>query len=106
MALDFREVESQYHGRLNEPSSDFIWGDFIDESICDELIHFYDTQDIIERKDGRIGRTGPEGDLDTDFKESVDIARTRSTCPCVKISVLNCEVRAHPSFIADRVSKC
>ena len=49
MALDFREVESQYHGRLNEPSSDFIWGDFIDESICDELIHFYDTQDIILR---------------------------------------------------------
>ena len=74
MALDFREVESQYHGRLNEPSTDFIWGDFIDESICDELIHFYDTQDIIERKHGRIGRTGPDGDLDTSFKESVDIA--------------------------------
>jgi len=72
--LDYNHIEQQYHGKIGEPSTDFIWGDFIDTDICDELIDFYDTQDIIDIKTGRIGRTGPDGDHDTDFKESMDLA--------------------------------
>ena len=73
MALEKNLLESRYHGKVAVPSDDFIYGDFIDESICDGLIDWFNTQDIINKHKGRIGRSGPSGDHDNSFKESVDV---------------------------------
>ena len=38
---------TSYKGRLCEKHSDFIWGDYIDDSIVEGLYHFWHMQDII-----------------------------------------------------------
>ena len=72
--IDSKMLPSLYFGRIADPSDSFIWGDFIDESICDGLIDFFNTQDIITPHRGRIGREGASGDADLEFKESTDVA--------------------------------
>lgn len=66
-----KEITS-YKGRIAIPESDFIWGDFINPKVVDDLHEFWHNQDILSRTPGQLLL---QGDLhvDTDYKESVDI---------------------------------
>jgi hypothetical protein len=61
-----------YKNRFCEKRSDFIWGDFIDESVVDGLIFFWRNQNLLNPQEGQVYR---EGDVvvDRDYKESLDL---------------------------------
>ena len=63
---------TSYKGRLCEKHSDFIWGDYIDDSIVEGLYHFWHKQDIIAFHDGMVFNDG-DTYVDKDFKDSVDL---------------------------------
>lgn len=66
------EVTS-YKGRFcDKHNGDFIWGDFIDESVVDGLKDFWHNQDIISFHDGMVFNDG-DTYVDKDYKESVDL---------------------------------
>ena len=61
-------------GKLGPPSTDFIYGDFIDESICDGVIDYFNSQDYLIRHEGRTGQLDKsKSDIDSSYKESIDV---------------------------------
>lgn len=61
-----------YKGRLASPNTDFIWGDFIDDSVVDGLLEFWHNQEILNTHEGQVLRHG-DAAVDKDFKDSVDL---------------------------------
>jgi hypothetical protein len=61
-----------YKGRFCEPQSDFIWGDYIDESVVDNLLDFWNNQEILNRHEGQVYKHG-DVEVDKDYKESIDL---------------------------------
>lgn len=61
-----------YKGKLCEKNSDFIWGDSIDESVCDGLLHFWRHQQFLNTHEGQVYQGG-EVIVDRDYKESLDL---------------------------------
>jgi hypothetical protein len=49
--------------------ADFLYGDFIDENLCDSLIDYY--ENCNEKKPGKVGASG---EINTQIKESTDIS--------------------------------
>jgi len=69
---DMNEEVTIYKGSLCSPISDFIWGDFIDESVVDSLCDFYNNQDILNYHEGLVYREG-DVKVDKEFKDSKDL---------------------------------
>jgi len=61
-----------YKGRLCEKIPDFIWGDYIDESVVDGLVYFWRNQNILNPHEGQVYRHG-DVVVDRDYKESLDL---------------------------------
>jgi len=67
-------MKQNQFGKLGPPSTDFIWGDFIDESVCDGVIDYFNTQEELIRHEGRVGKTNKDDtDIDLEYKESIDV---------------------------------
>ncbi len=47
-----------YKGKLCEKESDFIWGDYIEESVVKGLYHFWHHQNILARHEGMVYEGG------------------------------------------------
>ena len=63
-------MKQNQFGKLGPPSTDFIWGDFIDESVCDGVIDYFNTQEELIRHEGRVGKTNKDDtDIDLEYKE-------------------------------------
>ena len=56
--------------------TDFIWGDFIEESVVDGLIDFWKNQNILFVNDGSAVKNDGTTILNKDYKDSRDIAIT------------------------------
>ena len=69
---DMTEEIVIHKGRIARKDSDFIWGDFIDESICDGLLHFWRHQQLLNPHEGQVYQGG-EIIVDRDYKESIDL---------------------------------
>ena len=61
-----------YKGKLCEKESDFIWGDYIEESVVKGLYHFWHHQNILARHEGMVYTDGDKY-VDKDYKESLDL---------------------------------
>ena len=63
---------TEYKGRLATPSTDFVWGDYIDESVVEGLLYFWNNQGILARAPGHVYK--PDGIVvDKDYKDSLDL---------------------------------
>ena len=61
-----------YKGKLCEKESDFIWGDYIEESVVKGLYHFWHHQNILARHEGMVYEGGDKY-VDKDYKDSLDL---------------------------------
>ena len=61
-----------YKGRYCEKRTDFVWGDFIDHSICDNLLEFWHQQNFLPVKEGQSYFSG-DIQVDKDVKDSMDM---------------------------------
>ena len=61
-----------YKGRYCEKRSDFVWGDFIDHSVCHNLLSFWHDQNFLQVSPGQ---SYFEGDIqvDKEVKDSMDM---------------------------------
>tara|TARA_B100000131_G_scaffold317950_1_gene360884 strand:- start:659 stop:1222 length:564 start_codon:yes stop_codon:yes gene_type:complete len=50
-------------------SNNFIWGDFINEKVVDEVVDFYNNQDMLKYKEGITGKRK----VNKEFKDSIDL---------------------------------
>jgi hypothetical protein len=67
-----KEEVTVYKGRFCEKHSDFIWGDYIDESVVEGLLRFWRNQTLLNTHEGRVYRHG-DIVVDRDYKESLDL---------------------------------
>lgn len=69
---------------LNDECNDFIWGNFINESVVDSLHEFWHSQDILNFHDGMVLRQG-DVTVDKDYKDSTDLhVPTELSCAPVR----------------------
>ena len=65
-----------YKGRcctpLNDECNDFIWGDFVDESVVVGLEDFWHKQNVLEFHEGMVMRQG-DVTVDKSYKDSLDL---------------------------------
>ena len=61
-----------YKGRIAEPHTDFVWGDYIEDSVVDGLFYFWHNQSILARAPGHVYK--PDGIVvDKEYKDSLDL---------------------------------
>ena len=61
-----------YKGRYCERRTDFVWGDFIDPSVCDNLLMFWHEQNFLHVSPGQSYHEG-DINVDKDVKDSMDM---------------------------------
>ena len=61
-----------YKGRYCERRTDFVWGDFIDPSVCDNLLMFWHEQNFLHVSPGQSYHEG-DINVDKDVKDSLDM---------------------------------
>ena len=68
---DTKEI-TLHKGRLAEPHSDFVWGDYIDDSVVEGLFYFWNNQTILNHAPGHVYK--PDGIVvDKEYKDSLDL---------------------------------
>ena len=61
-----------YKGRYCEKRTDFVWGDFIDHSVCDNLLSFWHEQNFLQVSPGQSYFAG-DIQVDKEVKDSMDM---------------------------------
>ena len=57
---------------LNDECNDFIWGNFIDESVVTGLEDFWHNQNVLNFHEGQVLRQG-DVTVDKEYKDSLDL---------------------------------